>query len=130
MTGAMRLRVLTPSALLCETEATKVHVQTVSGWWTFLPAHRDMVTLVVPGILTCTGPAEAVLLIAMSEGLLAKRKGDVTLSVRHAVSGGTAEELLRIVKEQYTGEDDAEAGMARIIARLESDFVRCFVGMN
>lgn len=128
MIAPMKFKVMTPTALACEGDAVTISVPTVSGWWTFLPRHRDMVTIVVPGVLTWKGTDNVVIKVAIDEGILTKRKGSITVASRHAAVGTTIEELHRIIADQFAKENEKEKRMHSVIALLEGDFLRRFVG--
>ncbi len=116
----------TPSLSLDPIVATRVRVKTVSGWWGFMPQHRDIVTLVLPGIVTCSQGKGRFLFVAVDEGILTKSKERLTLAVRKAASGPSTAALERIVLEEYKAADEHAAHTKQIIARLEADFLKCF----
>jgi F-type H+-transporting ATPase subunit epsilon len=122
----MNVTIETPSWSFDTVRATKVRVRTVSGWWGFLPRHRDTVTLVSPGIATIDRETGGPLFVAIDGGVLTKVKENLTLVVSRAATGPTTADLERIVGGEYAASDEREAHTRRIIARLEADFLRSF----
>jgi F-type H+-transporting ATPase subunit epsilon len=127
MNTLIHVQIVTPLDTAWTGTCGKVSVQTTGGWWTFLPRHREMVALVVPGIVTAWLADGGEILVAVDEGLLTKRGPDLTIATRHAAVGRNAEDLKKEAGRQFAEARAGEELMQQVIGRLETDFIRCFV---
>jgi F-type H+-transporting ATPase subunit epsilon len=126
----MRLNVILPASVMPAIEVVDIHVKTTEGWWTFLPRHADMVTVIVPHVMTCKRTDGGTVLFALDDGLLVKNGPVVTVAVRHASSGKDSAELETTVKDDFVRADEQEQKMRLIISRLQADFSRFFTGLD
>jgi F-type H+-transporting ATPase subunit epsilon len=104
----------------------KVVAESPAGSFGLLPRHVDMATALTPGILTYMDEEGQERHLAVSEGILVKKAGEVLVSVRTAVSGQLGElrdEVRRFAQER--GEREQVTRTA--VARMEADFVRRFL---
>jgi F-type H+-transporting ATPase subunit epsilon len=121
----MKLKIYIPSAVFLEAEVLKVMAESPRGHFCLLPRHIDVVTALVPGILSYVTAAEE-RFVAVDSGILVKKGDEVLVSTRHA-AGGTLGELKREVDRMLVDIDEHERKTRSSVARLEADFVRRFV---
>lgn len=126
----MRLRVLVPTGILVDDEATRIVAEARNGSFGILPRHVDIVTALVPGLLEYTNTAGGNGLVAVDEGLLVKQGPTVTVTTRRAVAGGDLGTLERLVHDEFERRDDRESAARTAIARLEASFVRELLRME
>ncbi|MBI4977934.1 MAG: hypothetical protein HZC28_10640 [Spirochaetes bacterium] len=126
----MKLKIMMPLSVLLETDARKVSVKTVSGWWTFLPRHTDMVTLLLPGVLEYVDASDAVRYAALDEGVAVKQAMSLMMTVRHAVVGEQRDALEKVIAEQYRTVIAEEKDIREMTAKIEADFLRQFSEMT
>ena len=126
----MILKVVMPVSSIPVVEVVNVCVKTEEGWWTFLPRHADMVTVLVPHVMACKLADGGELLFALDDGILVKKGREVTVAVRHAASGKNPAELENTIKEEFFRVDELEQRMRAVISRLQADFFRFFTGLG
>ena len=126
----MRLKVLLPTEILLDTEATKVVAEAENGSFGLLPRHIDFVTALAPGLLSYVKPDGSEVFLAVDEGILVKCGPNVTVSTRRAVSGGDLGSLRQIVVEQFRALDEHERQTRSTLAKLEGDLVRRLLEME
>jgi len=126
----MRLRVLLPTEVLLDVEATKIIAEAEDGEFCLLPRHTDYIAALVPGILSFSSADGDESLLATGDGILVKTGPLVRVSVRNAVRGDDLGTLRRLVTEQFLVLDDRERTARSAVARLEADFVRRFLAFG
>jgi F-type H+-transporting ATPase subunit epsilon len=126
----MRLKVLTPTAVLFDQDVTKVIAEAENGSFCLLPRHIDFVAALVPGLLSFTTSDEHEEFLAVDEGMLVKCGAEVLVSTRMAVRGPDLGVLQRTVEEQFRRIDDHERQARAAAARLEADLVRRFMELG
>jgi F-type H+-transporting ATPase subunit epsilon len=126
----MELKVLLPFEEILRVDVVKVHAESQSGSFALLPHHADLVSTLVPGILSYQDLDGQEGFVALDEGLLVKRGGQVTVTVRRGVAGGSLETLQETVVEQFLALDEREEQARAVLARLEASFVYGLVGLG
>ena len=126
----MQLKVITPTAVVVETEVERVRAEAADGSFCLLPRHIDFVASLAPGLLSFTPPGGGEQLLAADEGVLVKCGDDVTVSVRRALRGDNLETLQRTVEEEFMKLDQRQKKARSALARLEADFVRRYIGIQ
>lgn len=120
----MRLRVLIPTEVFLDQEASKIKAEASNGWFCLLPKHVDFATALVPGILSfqnAPGPEE---FLAIDHGILVKCGPDVWVSTRGAVRSPGLASLRDAVETQFRVLDEREKATRAFEAKLEADLVR------
>ena len=128
----MRLKTLTPAGIVVDEQVSRVRFEALDGSLTFLPKHADFVTVIVPGIASCT-PAEhpeREVFMACDSGILVKDNATVLLSVRRAVISDNLEELSRTIKEEFKKDEESRKTVNAAMARLEVGLTRAVVMRN
>ncbi len=126
----MKLKVLLPTKILLEADATKVVAEAENGCFCLLPHHIDFVTALVAGILSFVSSQGQEHFLAVDEGILVKCGADVLVSTRHAVQGGDLGMLQQTVQEQFRVLDDREKLTRSALAKLEAHIIRRFVELG
>ncbi len=123
----MNLKVLLPTEVLIEEDATKVIAEAPNGFFCLLPKHADFVAALVPGILSfeTTGGREE--FIAVDQGILIKCGQEIFVSARNAMRGPDLGQLKRTVVEKFEALDEREKTARSAMARIEAGFVRRFL---
>jgi F-type H+-transporting ATPase subunit epsilon len=126
----MHLKVRLPTEILLNQAVTKVTAEGGNGSFCLLPEHIDLVTNLVPGILSFESETGEEVFLAVDEGILVKRGADVLVSVRNAVCGESLETLQQTVQQQFRTLDERENLARSVLSRLETSFVREFMELG
>ena len=122
----MRLKIFLPSETFLDTEAAKVLGESPAGGFGLLSRHIDLVTALVPGLLSYETDQGKETFLALNGGILIKQGDQVSIATREAVHGelGT---LKKAVEDFITDLDEKERKTRAAVARMEADFIRRFV---
>jgi F-type H+-transporting ATPase subunit epsilon len=126
----MRLKVLVPTHIVIDQEATKVIAEAENGSFCLLPRHIDFVAALVPGILSFFTPGGQEEFVAVDEGILVKVGDEVLVSTRNAVHSPELGLLRRTVAQEFQVKDEREKKALAAGARLEADIVRKFMDLG
>lgn len=119
----MHLHVVTPGSVVVDASADKVSTEAVNGSFTLLPRHIDMVTALVPGLLTYVLDGVE-RLVAIDGGVLVKRDRSVRVATGEAIPGDDAADLQRVLSASLEDSREAERRTRAAIAHLETDAIR------
>lgn len=128
----MQLKILLPFRVFAEVNGIqRMIAETSEGSFGILPRRLDCVTALEPGILTYESTdSSGEVYIAIDEGILVKGGQKVLVSVRNAIGGADLGELQDKVRSQFLELDEQQRMIRSTLARLESGFVRRFVGLK
>jgi F-type H+-transporting ATPase subunit epsilon len=126
----MRLKVLLPSEILIDEEASKVCAEAENGSFCMLPRHIDFVAALVPGLLSFVASDGREEFLAVDEGILVKCGSEVMVSSRNAVLGPDLGELRHTIEKHFREFDEHEKVARAAFARLEADLVRRFIELE
>lgn len=129
MTPAMRLRVVTPDAIVVDEDVVKVAAEAADGAFTLLPRHVDFVATLVPGLLSYVGDDDERLL-AIDGGVLVKRRFSVRVATPGAISGDGVVALQRALRSSFEQLGERERQSRSALAHLETDAVRRLIEMG
>ena len=124
----MTLKILLPFQVLVDkTGVLRVVAETHGGSFGLLPQRLDCVAALAPGILIFeTGEGESY--VAVDEGVLVKKGGEVLVSVRNAIAGDDLGLLRETVDREFLHLDEQERTVRLALAKMETAFIRRFVG--
>ena len=125
----MKFTLYLPTEIFLDTEVTKVMAEGPQGNFCLLPRHIDLVSPLVPGILTYVPVDGEEQFLAVDGGILIKQGAAVTVASRSAVTGPLGN--LRDQVEQMlsvTAERDKVSRSA--VARLEAGFLKRFMSFS
>jgi F-type H+-transporting ATPase subunit epsilon len=127
----MKLKVLLPTEILVTEEVDKIVAESPTGHFCLLPRHIDLVTILVPGLLSYVkaGTADEVYL-GVAEGLLVKCGPEVLVATNNAVQGPSLGQLREVVNTQFKKVSDREKKARSALAHLEANFIRRFLRMQ
>ena len=120
----MKLKVLTPIAVLIERPITEVIAEAENGHFCLPPNHIDFVAALVPGILRFTTETGEEVFVAVDEGILVKCGAEVLVSTRNVIEGNSLETLRHTVGEQFQALDEKEKLTRSALARFEVSMMR------
>jgi F-type H+-transporting ATPase subunit epsilon len=120
----MKLKVLIPTTVLLDEEASKVSAEAENGSFTLQPHHIDFTAALVPGILSYESESGEEFFVAIDEGILVKCGAQVLVSVRQGVRGVDLETLEQTVAEKFVRLDEREKETRSAIAHLEVGLIR------
>lgn len=123
----MNLKILLPTEVFLETEASKIVAEAGDGFFGLLPRHVDFVSALVPGIFTYWDKDENEIFIAIDSGLLVKYGQEVLVSTRNAVCGEDLDELETLIDETFYLIDEHDRTTRSAVARMEADLIRRLV---
>ena len=127
----MNLKILLPFRVFAEKSGvSRIVAETPDGSFGLLPYRLDCVSALVPGILTYENEEEGEVFVAVDEGLLVKTCQDVLVSVRNAIGGTNLDELREAVEKEFLNVGEQEQTLRSIMAKMESSFIRRFVGLH
>ena len=123
----MNLKILLPYRVFTDrTGITRIVAETGEGSFGLLPNRLDCVAALVPGILIYGTEEGGEVYAAVDEGILIKTGGEVLVSVRNAVEGADLATLRETVKNEFLNLDEQELSLRRVVAKMESGFIRRF----
>jgi F-type H+-transporting ATPase subunit epsilon len=110
MSGALRLTIATPSALLLDVDnVASLRAEDDSGAFGVLPGHADLLTVLPPSVLRWTRQGEPTRFCALSGGVLTITGGNrVAVACRRGALGDDLETLQAEVAAQRAAELDAD----------------------
>ena len=123
----MQLKILLPYEVFTEkSDVIRIVAESQEGWFGLLPQRLDCITALVPGILIYETVAEGEFTVAVDAGVLVKTGQDVLVSVRRALGGKDLGQLRDLVNQEFLALDAQEKDVNRVMAKLESGFIRRF----
>lgn len=123
----MNLKIFLPFQVYAEkTGIARIVAETDEGSFGLLPNRLDCVAALVPGILVFQPEGECEAYLAVDEGILIKTGKDVLVSVHNAMEGTDLETLREAVRDEFLNLDAHEQHMRRMMAKMESGFIRRF----
>ena len=123
----MNLKILLPFQVYAEkTGIVRIVAETDEGSFGLLPNRLDCVAALIPGILIFEREGEGEAYLAVDEGILIKTGKDVLVSVRNAMEGTDLDTLREAVRDEFLNLDAHEQHMRRMMAKMESGFIRRF----
>lgn len=125
----MHLKILLPAQVLIDQPVTKVIAEAANGSFCLLPHHIDLLTALVPGILTFQADGEETF-IAVEGGILVKQGAAVLVSTRNAFRGQSLAALKQDVAQQFSVMDEQERQARTVIARMEASLARQFTALS
>jgi F-type H+-transporting ATPase subunit epsilon len=126
----MNLKVMLPTKILIEEEASKVTAEAENGSFTILPRHIDFVATLIPGILSFEGRTGGEQFVAMDRGVLVKKGDEVLVSALNAVKGDSLGVLEKTLEEEFEVLDEHQKKAQTALAKLETDFMRRFLELT
>ena len=126
----MRLKVLLPSEILIDEQASKVCAEAENGSFCMLPRHIDFVAALVPGLFSFVNSDGREEFLAVDDGILVKCGSEVMVSSRNAVVGPDLGELRHTIEKHFREFDEHEKSARDAFARLEADLVRRFIELE
>jgi F-type H+-transporting ATPase subunit epsilon len=124
------LTIAVPLTVAVEAQARKVLAEGVQGYFCLLPHHVDMVTALVPGLLTYVSADGEEHFVAVDGGVLVKYGDRVAVATPQAVPGGDLGTLEETVRERFEALDERERTARAAVRKLEAGFVRRFVELE
>lgn len=126
MSGALRLTIATPSALLLDVDDVRsVRAEDESGAFGVLAGHADLLTALPPSVLRWTCENQSTRYCALSGGVLRISGGNlVAVACRRGALGDDLETLQAEVAAQRAAELDADRRARVEQTRLHAQAVR------
>jgi len=123
----MKLKILLPFQIFADkTDVLRIVAETREGSFGLLPYRLDCVAALVPGILIYQTQSNGEVLLAVDEGVLVKTGSEVLVSVRRAIGGTDLSQLRDAVEKEFRTLDEHEQNVRRVVAKLETGFLRRF----
>ncbi len=131
MSLKMNLKILLPFGIFAdETGVARIVAETSEGSFGLLPHRLDCVAAMTPGILIYETPEDGEVFVAVDQGVLVKSGPDVLVSVRRAMRGQELGQLHDAVEREFLTLDEDEKSVHRVLARLETGFLRRFASFQ
>ena len=125
--AVLRLRVLLPTGVMVDGPVSSVVAEAPTGFFGVLPRHVDLVTALVPSVLSFRERDGGERFVGHDEGLMVKCGGTLIVTVRNAVLGSELDRLRDEVRRRFVDLDERESAGRSALARLEAGVVRRFV---
>lgn len=123
----MHLKILLPHKIFADIKnVKKIVVETTAGSYGILPRRLDCTAALTPGILMYETETDGVKYIALDDGILIKAGSEVTVSVRNAMGDAPLGKLRSLVEQEMMQLDELEINARRVMAKLETGFMRNF----
>ncbi len=127
----MNLKILLPFRVFADKAGVvRMVAEARTGSFGLLPHRRDCVAALAPGIFCYQTESEPEVFVAVDEGVLVKTGSDVLVSVRRAISGTDLGQLRAAVAKEFLTLDEDEQSVRRVVAKLESGFLRRLATFN
>ena len=126
----MRLKILLPTEVLLDTQASRVIAEAENGLFCLEPRHVDFVAALVPGLLTYVSKAGTECFVGIDEGILVKCGREVSISTREAVTGNEPETLKLAIMQRGSQLDEHERIARTTLARLEAGVAKRFLDLH
>ena len=126
----MQVTLRLPAGALFQGPVVGLRAVAASGSFGVLPNHADLVTVLVPSVLTLISEDEQELFFGIDEGLLVKRDAVVSIAVRRGVAGDDLGSLHEKVRASFMEIEDEERAARAALTRLEADMVRRLGRLN
>lgn len=123
----MNLKILLPNEVYFDGPVTKVIAEAASGSFCLLPNHVDLVTSMVPGLMTAVSQDATIIYFAVDEGILCKQGAEVVISARRAVRGTQLGTLRDTIEQDFQVLSEEEQRARSAVARLETALARRFI---
>lgn len=130
MATDMTVTLQLPMRALFKGQATRMTAVAPNGAFGILPNHADLVTALVPSVLTLTLTDGSEEIFGIDEGLLVKRGHGVEVAIRRGVRGTDLESMKDTVEASFTQIDEEERQARAALSRLEADMVRRFAELR
>lgn len=126
----MQVTLRLPAGALFHGPVLGLRAVAASGSFGVLPNHADLVTVLVPSVLTLVTEGGQELFFGIDEGLLVKRDAVVSITVRRGVAGDDLGGLHEKVRASFMEVEDEERAARAALTRLEADMVRRLGRLN
>ena len=127
----MKLKVLLPTEIFLVEDVVKIVAESPDGHFCLLPRHIDLVTVLVPGLLSYVkAGTENEVYLGVAEGLLVKCGHEVLVATVNAAQGPNLGQLREVVTTQFKTVSDREKQARSALAHLEANFIRRFLRMQ
>lgn len=120
----MNLRIRVPTEALLDTPVTRVVAEAHSGSFCLLPRHLDLVTVLVPGLLSYTRPDGSEGVVVVDHGLLTKVGSHIEVVCQRALVAADVAGAMAALRAQMEQRSEREKRARTTLARLEVDVVR------
>lgn len=122
----MRLVITTPAAIVLDVaQVVSVRAEDPTGWFGVRPGHADLLTVLVPSVMSWTDGDGVVGLAAVRGGVLTVRGGDaVEVATREAFLGTNIDTLADELAASIAAERDSRAEAHTGLAHLEVTAIR------
>jgi F-type H+-transporting ATPase subunit epsilon len=130
LASEMRVTLHLPTKTLFDGQATRLTAVAQNGGFGILPNHMDMVTALVPSVLTLVLTDGSEVIFGLDEGLLVKKGHHVSVSTRRGVVGDDLVSLQDRVQDSFIQMDEEERIARAALSRLEANMVRRFADLR
>jgi F-type H+-transporting ATPase subunit epsilon len=125
----MRLRIVTPLAVIVDEDALAVRAEDDSGSFGILPGHADFLTSLAISVVGWKGPDGTPHYCAVRRGMLSVSDGqDVAVTTREAVTGDDLDTLDGKVLERFRADIEQQRSERFESNQLQLNAIRRIVG--
>jgi F-type H+-transporting ATPase subunit epsilon len=125
----MRLRIVTPLAVIIDEDALAVRAEDDSGSFGILPGHADFLTSLAISVVGWKGPDGTPHYCAVRRGMLSVSDGqDVAVTTREAVTGDDLDTLDGKVLERFRADIEQQRSERFESNQLQLNAIRRIVG--
>ena len=120
----MRLLLSVSTEVLLDCPIRRLIAESTEGHFCVLPRHVDLVTVLVPGLLSYVREDGNEAVVAVDHGVLVKVGDEIRVACERAQSASDPETAARAVREHFDVQSEREKRARATLARLEVDMVR------
>ena len=125
----MKLRIVTPLAVVVDEDALAVRAEDDSGSFGILPSHADFLTSLAISVVGWKGPDGTPHYCAVRRGMLSVSDGqDVAVATREAVTGDDLDTLDGKVLERFRADSEQQRSERFESNQLQLNAIRRIVG--
>lgn len=126
----MKLHIYTPLGLVLSCQASRINLETLSGYITLLPRHVDFTAAMNANVLSYTSENGTEKFAACHRGIVVKKGDTVTVTVQKAVLGDTLDELEKVIQSEFKQDEEKRKELNAAMARLEIGIIRGFTKLK
>lgn len=130
MAADMQVTLRLPTRTLFEGRAERLTAVAPTGAFGILPNHVDVVTALVPSVITLRLADGSEEIFGIDEGLLVKKGHRVAVAALRGVRGDNLGTLRDTVETSFLQMDDDERAARSALSRLEANMVRRFAELQ
>ena len=125
----MKLRIFSPIGVILETPVQQIDFESISGFFTLLPKHTDIVSALKIGILRYK-TNNTISYVACNKGVLVKKNDTVSVSTKMAILGTDLKELETKITTDFKMMEEERKEINTTMAKLEISLAKGIMSLK